>query len=320
MIKKSVYFNKGEIVMRIGTIGTGRIVDDFLAAVELSEGIECVAMYSRKRATAEYLSEKYNVKTIYTDLVELFTDADVDMVYIASPNSLHFEQSYQALSYGKHVICEKPFTSTVRETKALIKHAEDKSLMLFEAIKNIHLPNFEMLQEHIHHIGNIKFVQCNYSKYSSRYDELLNGGTPNVFNLKFSGGALADLNIYNLHFVVRLFGEPTNIHYIANKHENGVDTSGVAVMKYPGFIAECVAGKDAKSVSFVIIQGEKGFIHVKNGSNGLDEVVVNIEDQTFHLNNQVIENHLYYELQRFKEVWEQKDLNGAANYWNIRIL
>lgn len=294
--------------MRIATIGTGRIVHEFLDAVEMIDGTECAAVYSRTKETAQTLAEKYQVDTIYTDLTEMFSAPDIDAVYIASPNSLHFKQSYDALSHGKHVICEKPFTTTVEETEQLTALAKKKSLLLFEAIKNIHLPNYQLISEHIERIGDIKFVQCNYSKYSSRYDALKNGETPNVFNLEFAGGALADLNIYNLHFIIRLLGEPESIEYTANKHPNGIDTSGVAVMKYPDFIAECVAGKDARSLNFSIIQGEKGYISVKNGANGCDEITVDIEGKAYHLNNQTVDNHLYYETKVFSEIFKENDL------------
>lgn len=302
--------------MKIGTIGTGRIVEEFLSAVEMIDGAECTAVYSRKKSTAEPLAQKFNVKTIHTDLTQLYNDPNVEVIYIASPNSLHFEQSYEALSHGKHVICEKPFTSTTEETERLIHLAEEKSLMLFEAIKNIHLPNYQLIGEHIHRIGKVKFIQCNYSKYSSRYDALLKGETPNVFNLEFAGGALADLNIYNLHFLVGLCGLPKNIHYTANKHPNGIDTSGIVVMEYPDYITECVAGKDAHSLSFVLLQGESGYIYVKNDANGCDEIIVHTKDKDYHLNNQTVDNHLYFETKVFKEIIEQNDFDRCRALLN----
>ena len=80
-------------------------------------------------------------------------------------------------------------------------------------------------------LGKIKLVQCNYSQYSSRYDKFLAGEIPNVFNPVFSGGALQDINIYNLHFVTGLFGKAKEVKYIANSAENGIDTSGIATIK-----------------------------------------------------------------------------------------
>lgn len=297
--------------MKLATIGTGSIVDEFLQAVEQVETSKCVAMYSRKVETATALAEKYNIKSIYTSLEEMYQDPEIECVYIASPNSLHFDHAYQALSSGKHVICEKPFTSTVEEAEKLIALAKEKKLFLFDAISNIHLPNFKLIQENLALLGPIRFVQCNYSQYSRKYNQLLSGETPNVFNPAFSGGALLDINIYNLHFVTRLFGIPKEISYTANKHPNGIDTSGVLVMKYPEFISECVGSKDTQGMNFVLIQGENGYLHVKNGANGCRSVFIHTNDQEVNLNAQTSMNRLFYELAEFEGIVQREDYSSC---------
>src|SRR5699024_5608849 len=105
---------------------------------------------------------------------------EIDFVYIASPNSLHFEQAKLALEHGKNVICEKPFTSTVKEAEKLISLAKEKGLMLFEAITTIHLPNYQAIKAQLSQVGTLKVVHCNYSQYSSRYTKLIQGELPNV--------------------------------------------------------------------------------------------------------------------------------------------
>lgn len=294
--------------MRIGTIGTGFIVDEFLDAVSELEGTECVAMYSRKEENAKPLTEKHGVSKIYTETDRMFSDPEIDFIYVASPNSLHYEHTYKALQQGKHVICEKPFTSTAEEAEQLSRLAKEKGLMLFEAIKTIHLPNYHLVREHLPSLGKIKLVQCNYSQYSSRYDKLLNGEVTNVFNPAFSGGALTDINIYNLHFVMNLFGTPEEVSYKANKHANGIDTSGVVIMEYPDFIAECVGSKDTNGFNFSLIQGEKGYIHVEKGANGCQNVMLKLNSgDDSSLNHQFKENTMYYELEAFRNIYNQKD-------------
>lgn len=294
--------------MNIATIGTGFIVDAILSAMNEVDGVNCTAIYSRKRETAEPLADKYGVQTIYTDLNELYTDPNVDFIYIASPNSMHYEQAYQALQHGKHVVCEKPFTSTALEAQTLIELAREKNLFLFEAISNIHLPNYDKVKEQLSNLGNIRFIQCNYSQYSSKYNQLLAGETPNVFNPEFSGGALMDINIYNLHFVMKMFGSPETVSYTANQHVNGIDTSGVVVLKYPEFIAECVGCKDTSSMNFVLIQGEKGYIQVVGGANGCQEIKVQIGQEPLEIINvQAQSNWLYYEWEAFRNIYINKD-------------
>lgn len=101
--------------MNVATIGTGFIVDWFLTAVQESANISCVAMFSRKESSAHKLADKYEIDKIYTNLDDMLKDEEINFVYVASPNSLHFEHALKALQAGKNVICEKPFTSTVEE-------------------------------------------------------------------------------------------------------------------------------------------------------------------------------------------------------------
>lgn len=112
--------------MNVATIGTGFIVDWFLTAVQESANISCVAMFSRKESSARMLADKYEIDKIYTNLDDMLKDEEINFVYVASPNSLHFEHALKALQAGKNVICEKPFTSTVEEFDRLVKEAQDR--------------------------------------------------------------------------------------------------------------------------------------------------------------------------------------------------
>ncbi|AOM83622.1 Gfo/Idh/MocA family protein [Salisediminibacterium beveridgei] len=294
--------------MNIGTIGTGFIVDRFMSAVLDIDGMECIAMFSRKEASARPLADKFQVGSIYTDLKDFLSDSEIDVVYVASPNSLHALHTQEALEYGKHVICEKPFTSTAKEAAELRELAKEKGLMLFEAITTIHLPNYQVVKDLLPKIGEIKLVQCNYSQYSSRYDKLLAGETPNVFNPAFSGGALADINIYNLHFVMNLFGSPDSVKYIANQHANGIDTSGVLVMTYPGKVVHCTGAKDTDSLNYALIQGEKGYLHVESSTNVCEAVILHEKGkESVRFNDQNISNRMHYELMAFKTLLTEEN-------------
>jgi len=293
--------------MKIGTIGTGNIVHTFLEAVRDTENVECTAVYSRKEETARQLAGLFQVEQIYTDYEKMLADDNIDFIYIASPNSLHFEQAKKALQSGKNVICEKPFTSTVQEAEVLIDLAAENDLFLFEAITTLYFPNFIKIKEMLSSIGVLKVVQCNYSQYSSRYDKLLEGEVTNVFDPAFSGGALMDINIYNAHFVTGLFGQPQQVTYLANKAENGIDTSGILMMKYPGLICECVGAKDSASPSFAVLQGTKGYIRLNSSSNECLSFEVGTGDKVQTCNVQLPANRMTFEIAAFESMYAHGD-------------
>ena len=299
--------------MRVATIGTGMIVGWFLSAAKQND-ITCVAMYSRKAENAKSLADEYEVNDIYTDLDEMLKREDIDFVYIASPNSLHYEYSLKVLKAGKHVICEKPFTSTLEEFDTLYTYAKEHSLFLFEAIVTPHMPNYLLIKEQLQRLGAIRMVQCNFSQYSSRYDALLAGETPNVFNPAFSGGALADISIYNLHFVVGLFGKPQELHYFPNKHPNGIDTSGVSILEYDGFKAVCVGCKDTRSQNITQIQGENGFITMHSETSKCSSFTVTINGVCEELSVEENDIALYYEMKDFKKYFENNDLEACYKH------
>lgn len=295
--------------MRIGTVGTGMIAYDFLDALKEVENAKCTAVYSRKEETANKLSDEFNIKQIYTNYDDLLKDENVDFIYIALPNSLHYEYALKALQSGKNVICEKPFTSTVEEAETLISTAKEKNLFLFEAITTLHLPNYKKIKEQISLLGKLKLVQCNFSKYSSRYDKLLAGELPNIFNTAFSGGALSDINIYNLHFVTGLFGKAKEVKYIANIAENGIDTSGIVTLRYDDFVCECTGAKDSFSPSFAILQGTKGYIKVNSSVSLCTSFEVGINDNVEAYNCQKFDNRMVYELIDFENMYHNNDFN-----------
>lgn len=294
--------------MKVGTVGTGFIVEWFLTSVEKVEGATCIAIYSRKEETGNALANKFQVSKVYTNYQEMLEDKEIDTIYVASPNSLHYRYTLEALQAGKHVICEKPFTSTLTELKHLIEIAKEKQLFLFEAIVTRHMPNFQIIKDHLADLGKIKMVQCNFSQYSSRYNQFLNGENPNVFNPKFSGGALMDLNIYNLHFTMGLFGTPNNTTYFPNIADNGIDTSGVLVLDYQDFKSICVACKDSSSDYLAVIQGEKGYLNITGPTSLVSNVSLCIGTETKNIGIEEVTPGLYYEVKDFVSMMHQQDL------------
>lgn len=293
--------------MKLGTIGTGKIVREILEGVAAADGVSCGAVYSRKRETGAALAERFGVEKVYTDLEQFLSDPELDTIYIASPNSLHAGQARMALEHRKHVLLEKPFTPTLKEARELFELAEKQGVFLFEAIPTQSMPNYKVMRELLPQVGRVKVVQCCYSQYSSRYDMLLNGQVTNVFDPAFAGGALMDINVYDLSFVISLFGKPLDVTYYANRHENGVDLSGVLVMRYPDFICTCEGAKDTWGINSAQIQGEEGFLYVKDGCNWFSEVILETKEGRECFDHQEEALHWHYEVKELTELIQKKD-------------
>ena len=300
--------------MRIGTVGSGFVVANFISAAREVCGVNIDAVYSRTPERAEAFAAEQNVSTVYTCRDE-FLAADIDFVYVASPNSLHFNWAKDALLAGKNVICEKPFASNIREAQELVALAKEKNLFLFEAITVPHLPNLALLKEKLPLLGKIKLVQINFSQYSSKYNAFLQGTLPNVFNPEFSGGALMDLGCYNIAFIAELFGAPKNLNYFANIASNGIDTSGLLVFEYDGFLATAVAAKDSRSKNFVQIQGEAGFVYIEAESSRLIGFTLFTKDGEEYFDVQGDKDTLYFEAADFKRIYDTKDFTARDAFF-----
>ena len=228
--------------MKVGILGTGKIVQEFLPWLVEHAPFTVQALCSTPRSAekAQELCRQYGVPQHTTNYLELLQW--VDVVYIAVPNLQHVRFARVALEAGKHVIVEKPLAPSAAQTEELVALARHKKVFLFEAVTTQYLENYAKIRELLPRVGTVRLVQCNFSQYSSRYDAFCAGETPPVF------------------------GEPNQVHYTANV-ERGIDTSGILTMDYTGFKAVSMAAKDCAAPARCIIQGTKGYIQQKSTAN-----------------------------------------------------
>ena len=297
--------------MKIGVVGNGMIVERFLTDAAGLKTIEitsiCVREHSREKGDA--LAQKYGIQKVETDYTAFLKQSGTDAVYLGISNHVHYPYAKAALEAGKHVICEKPFTVHADEAKELARIAREKGLFLWEAFKIPYSPVFCAIREHLPEIGQVKLVQCNYSRTSSRYAQYQAGVILPAFDPNAAGGCLYDINLYNLHFVTGLFGRPLAVTYYANKGPNGIDTSGVGILKYDGFSAVCCGAKDSSSPCGAVIQGEDGYLQVEGPvssakkawlvKNGKKTCLIEFED-----NGQLTE-----EIAEFERQFREQDLD-----------
>lgn len=293
--------------MKLGILGTGMIVKDLLTTIHRLDLEEIYILSTPKsQALAEELKEKYQLDRIYYDYTELL-NSEADTIYVALPNHLHYSFAKKALQANKHVIMEKPITANSQELIDLMAIAAKNKLMIFEGVNLHYLPSFISLREDLQRIGKIKIVSFNYSQYSSRYDAFKKGTILPAFDYHKSGGALMDINVYNINALVGLFGTPLNISYKANV-EKGIDTSGIMVLDYDKFKAVAIGAKDCKAPIMQTIQGDEGVIVATTPISQMTSYKIidnqgNEEEKTFNKEN----HRLLYEFQEFIRMIEEKD-------------
>ena len=298
-------------MIRIAIVGSGWIVSDMLKAMQAVQGYEIVAICARNREKAS----RFGIPHVYTDYAEMLARPDIDFVYVALPNSLHYAPAKQALLAGKNVLLEKPFTSTVEQAAELFAIAKERDLFLFEAISNIHLPNFHKLREILPQIGPVRLVHADYDEHFGRYDEYCAGADIPVFTQEYEGGALRDINIYCLHVILALYGRPDAVSYLSNAiGRNAVGTSGVATLRYDaaGLVAVCTASMDSDGYRGFLFQGEKGTIrthHLPNFTTQVDLMLPGQETQSFTLNR--YEHRLCHQLDDYRDIFLARDRQAA---------
>lgn len=303
---------KGRCGMKLAILGTGFIVrEGALPALREVPEIEVTSIFARAKsiAKAEALATQYSVPKVYTDYDELLEKDEADFVYVGLTNSVHYEYAKKALLAGKNVIMEKPFASTVEEVRELIDLALEKHLYVFEAVTILHVPNFHEIKRLLPKLGNICAVMANYSQYSSRYDRYLKHEVLPAFDPELSGGSLYDINIYNLNFIVGLFGAPEEVSYHPRIGFNGIDTSGTLILTYPGFTATALGAKDSESPCFITVQGEKGWLRVSEAPNELKAFEVSFHGERitsrYALNR--YPNRMVHEFLEFAEMYRNHD-------------
>lgn len=266
--------------MKLAIIGAGGIVREFLPDLCTVPGLEIVAIQGTPRSAEKtaQLCQQYGIPHAlqsFADVVALRPDA----VYIATPNALHYPLARQALAAGLHAIVEKPLAANAAQVQALAAAARQNGVTVWEAITTPYMGSYRKLKSWLPRIGDVKLVQCNFSQRSRKYDAFLAGATPPVFDPAQCGGALMDLNVYNIHFTLGLFGAPQEVRYAAVL-ERGIDTAGVLTLQYPGFVASLTAAKSCAAPPYFVVEGADGCLQSQRTPNMVGAVTLTLRDGT----------------------------------------
>lgn len=305
--------------VRFGIIGTNWITESFIQAASMVEEFTLAAVYSRSKEKAEAFAQKYKAEHIFTSLTEMAESELIDAVYIASPNSLHAEQSILFLNNKKHVLTEKAFASNVKEAEAMISAAKENNVLLMEALKTTMLPNFKSIQENIHKIGKVRRAFASYCQYSSRYDAYKEGNILNAFKPEFSNGALMDIGVYCIYPMVALFGKPQSVKASSYMLESGVDGEGSIILTYEEMDIVLMYSKITNSLIPSEIQGEDGNILIDQMNTPKKIEIAYRNGEREDVSVQQKEEAMYYEAKEFIETILAEKSESTINSLDLSL-
>lgn len=202
-----------------GIIGLGGIAHDFAASFK-SDNAELAAVASRTLQKAQDFASEYNVPKAYGHYEALCFDPDIDIIYLATPNSHHAENIKMALNAGKHVLCEKAMVMNNTQLEEILSLADEKNLIVAEAMMIYHMPLFKQLKSRIEagEFGKLKMVNAMFGSLKDTDPSM------RFFNKELGGGALLDIGVYALSFVrYFLSSQPTDLQTMVKLYETGVD-------------------------------------------------------------------------------------------------
>jgi len=244
---------------RWGIIGPGKIAHKFAQGLASVKDARLIAVASRSEERARVFANQYKAPFYYQGYENIISNPDVDIIYIATPHTYHYENTMMCLSNGKPVLCEKPFTITRGQLQRLVDTARSKNVFLMEAIWTRFLPTIKKIVE-IRDSGELGSIRAVYADFGFKAPVDYDG---RLYNLKLGGGALLDIGIYPVFLSLLLLGKPAEIKSTAVLAETGADESCSMLFKYDnGAIANlaCTFTLDTPIEANIIF--EKGRIRI----------------------------------------------------------
>lgn len=257
--------NSGGMIMKMikwGIIGAGRISSSFAAALNSLGDAQIAAVASRNLERAREFANRYTINKAYGSYEDLVKDPEIDVIYIGTPHTEHKENAALCIRHGKSVLCEKPFTLNYKDSLYLVNLAKEHGVFLMEAMWTKFLPVTNVVKSWIMEkkIGDVKFFHISFG-FQNEFDI-----TSRLFNPDVAGGALLDVGIYPITYVIHLMGKlPNQISSTAYLGQSGVDEMNTISMRYDeGVIADLSSAVTVNSGKDAVIIGNKGKIVVPN--------------------------------------------------------
>ena len=273
--------------VRWGIAGTGRISHQFAQDFAYVPNGEVIAVSSRSQDSADTFAGQYDIKRAYAGYESLLADPDIDAVYIASPHTMHFQNTLDAIGAGKHVLCEKPFTINPDESRKLFKVAEQSSVFVMEAMWTFFLPAIQKAQEWLQQgrIGKLRQIKADFG-----YPQLPFDPNRRETNVEFAGGCLLEMGIYPVSLAwLFMQQDPTGIRTTVHKAPNGVEDDVVMLFDYPdsteGATATLATSFRSKLQNWAYLIGEEGYIAIPDFWRANECSLYHLDTRTDHFDD-----------------------------------
>lgn len=262
---------------RWGILGLGNIAHQFAQDLMSVEGAKLYAVGSRSEDKAQKFANQYYVEKAYASYEALLKDQSVDVIYIATPNVLHCENTLACLEAGKAVLCEKPFAINYKEVEKMVGLAKSKKIFLMEALWTNFMPTIQKLMQYQSEniYGKIKHLQAEFC-FEADFN-------PNkrLFNPKLGGGALLDIGIYPVYLALKLLGKPKQIFADSKISTTGVDTETEIIFEYNNNVkANLFCSFEKTTPSQALISYEKAEIKLHSRFHETDKISVKANGKT----------------------------------------
>lgn len=261
--------------MRIGILGAGKIAETLAKTMGRMEEVECWAVAARELKRAEAFAKTYGFKKSYGSYEELVQDEKVELVYIATPHSHHFEQMKLCVTHGKPVLCEKSFTMNARQAKEILALSKQEQVMVAEAIWTRYMPSRKLIDDMLSSgmIGEVRTLTANLSYKIDQVERIMRP--------ELAGGALLDVGVYPINFARMHFGtELARVESSVIYTETGVDGQNTITLIYKdGKMASLTSGIYGRSDRKGIFYGTKGYLVVENINNPQRILAYDMEDR-----------------------------------------
>lgn len=249
--------------MKIGILGAGRIAAILAETMNKMPEVDCYGVASRDLEKAKIFAKDHGFQHAFGSYEEMLSDENVELIYIATPHSHHYQHIKMCLDAGKHVLCEKSFTVNEKQAAQVLRLAKEKKLLLTEAIWTRYMPSRKIIDDLLAEkaVGDVKKMTANLNYPLLEKERIVKS--------ELAGGALLDVGIYPLNFAYMHFGDGVKeMHSAAQMTDAGVDgENGMLLLYEDGRMAVLNSGIHGKSDSQGVFYGSEGCMIVENINN-----------------------------------------------------